>query len=93
MRKKAPPRVGTISWATYRLRYSIPHVRKLIDEGKLRTYGTGHARRISDQAILDFMSDAPKLIAERSEIRKDPERDIGLELVSLLREIVKRLKA
>jgi excisionase family DNA binding protein len=56
MSPKRPMRRGTIRWACDQLGYSHPIVRGLIRSGKLRTYGTGHSTRISDQAIADCIA-------------------------------------
>jgi excisionase family DNA binding protein len=46
-----PPRRLTIKWAAEQLGYSVPFTRQLIAQGKLRAYGTGHATRISEEAV------------------------------------------
>lgn len=98
--KKKPPRPGTIAWAATRLNYSVPTVYKLIRSGQLRTYGTGHARRISEQAILDCIA---LLEGENGTIspphprydamvkkylrERDSKRNIGQELLTSVREM------
>lgn len=54
--KAKPSRPGTIRWAAERLNYCVPTTRGLIAAGKLRTYGTGHKTRITEQAIADCIA-------------------------------------